>query len=43
MKNIYIYVFSLRFKEGVDDRDLSEIGRLFNRLEEAIEEIVDLL
>ena len=24
------YIFSLRLKEDVDDRDLSEIGRIFH-------------
>ena len=31
------YVFSLRLKEGVDDKDLSEVGRLFHSLGAAIE------
>ena len=31
------YVFSLCLKEGVEDRDLSEIGRLFNSLGAEIE------
>ena len=26
------YVFSLRLEEGVDDRDLSEVSRLFHSL-----------
>ena len=35
MENIYI--FSLRLKEGVDDRDPSEVGRLFHSLGTVIE------
>ena len=31
------YVFSLHLKEGVDDKDLSEVGRLFHSLAAAIE------
>ena len=32
-----IYVFRLRLKEGMDDIDLNEIGRLFHSLGAAIE------
>ena len=31
------YVFNFRLKEGVDDKDLSEVGRLFHSLGAAIE------
>ena len=31
------YIFSLRLKEDVDDRDLSEIGRIFHSVGAAIE------
>ena len=31
------YVFNLRLKEGVDDKDLSEVGSLFHNLGAAIE------
>ena len=31
------YVFNLRLKEGVDDKDLSEVGRLFHSFGAAIE------
>ena len=32
------YVFSLRLKEGVDEKDLSEVGRLFHSLGAALKE-----